>query len=63
MPHIEINIHLIAFDRQVYKEINLIAVTLTISSKTRAPELKMIVRVSVGYVGSTLKAEQLLRTV
>ena len=42
MPHF--HIHLIAFDRQEYRKIKLIAVTLMTSSKTRAPELKMITR-------------------
>ena len=38
----KIHIHLTAFDREVYKEIKLIAVMLMTSSETRAPELKMI---------------------
>ena len=36
--------HLIAFDRQICREIELIAATLMTSSKIRAPELKMIAR-------------------
>ena len=39
---IKIHIHLIAFDRLVYWEIELIVLTLMTSSKTRAPELRMI---------------------
>ena len=35
---------LIAFDRLVYWEIQLIALTLMTSSKARAPELRMITR-------------------
>ena len=43
MPHLlKTDIHLIAFDRQVYKEIQLIALTLMTFSKARAPELRMI---------------------
>ena len=38
---IKIHIHLIAFDRIVYREIQLIALTLMTSSKARAPELRM----------------------
>ena len=41
---IKIHIHLIVFDRQVYREIKLIAVMLMTSSKTRVPELNMIAR-------------------
>ena len=41
---IKIHIHLIAFDRMVYKEIQLIALTLMTSSKARAPELRMVTR-------------------
>ena len=41
---ITIHIHLIAFDRLVYREIQLIALTLMISSRARAPELRMITR-------------------
>ena len=37
-------IHLIAFDRLVHWEIQLIALTLMTSSKVRAPELRMITR-------------------
>ena len=36
---IKIHIHLIAFDRIVYREIQLIALTIMTSSKARAPEL------------------------
>ena len=36
--------YLIAFRRQVYREIELTAVTLMTSRKTRAPELKAIAR-------------------
>ena len=39
---IKIHIHLIAFDRLVYWEIELIALTRLTSSKTIAPELRMI---------------------
>ena len=39
---IKTDIHLIAFDRLVYWEIQLIALTLMTSSKTRATELRMI---------------------
>ena len=39
----DIHIHLIAFDQQVYK-INVIAVTLMTSRKTRAHEVKMVAR-------------------
>ena len=41
---IKIHIHLIAFDRIVYREIQLIAPTLMTSSKARAPELRMVTR-------------------
>ena len=41
---IKIHIHLIAFDRIVYREIQLIALTLMTSSKARAPELRMVTR-------------------
>ena len=50
MPHllklksIKTDIHLIAFDRLVYREIQLIALTLMTSSKAREPELRMITR-------------------
>ena len=33
-----------SFDRIVYKEIQLIALTLMTSSKARAPELRMVTR-------------------
>ena len=36
------DIHLIVFDRLVYREIQLIALTLITSSKARAPELRLI---------------------
>ena len=42
MPHFLIHIHLTTFDRLVYREIELIVLTLMISSQTRAPELRMI---------------------
>ena len=38
--HLKILIHLIAFDRLVYREIELIVLTPIPSSKTPAPELK-----------------------
>ena len=38
------DIHLIAFNRLVYREIELSAVTVMTSSKTREPELRMITR-------------------
>ena len=41
---IKIHIHLIAFDRLVYRKIQLIALTLMTSSKARAPELRMVTR-------------------
>ena len=41
---IKIHIHLIAFDRIVYREIQLIAFTLMTSSKAHAPELRMVTR-------------------
>ena len=41
---IKIHIHLIALDRIVYREIQLIALTLMTSSKARAPELRMVTR-------------------
>ena len=41
---LKIHIPLTAFDRLVYREIELIALTLMTSSKTRAPELRMITR-------------------
>ena len=41
---IKIHIHLIAFDRIVYREIQLIALTLMTSSKAHAPELRMVAR-------------------
>ena len=41
---IKIHTHLIAFDRIVYREIQLIALTLMTSSKVRAPELRMVTR-------------------
>ena len=42
MSHIKTNIRLIAFNRLVHKEIELIALTLMTSSKTHEPELGMI---------------------
>ena len=39
-----VDIHLIAFNRLVYREIELNALTLMTSSKTRVPELSMITR-------------------
>ena len=44
---IKTDIHSIAFDRLVYKEIQLIALTLMTSSKARAPELRTITRGSI----------------
>ena len=45
MPHLlKLISTLIAFDRLVYWEIQLIALTLMTSSKARAPELRMITR-------------------
>ena len=45
MPHLlKTDIHLIVFDRLVYRESQLIALTLMTSSKTRAPGLRMITR-------------------
>ena len=45
MPHLlKLISDLIAFDRLVYWEIQLIALTLMTSSKARAPELRMITR-------------------
>ena len=44
LPMEAIYIHLIAFDRIVYREIQLIALTLMTSSKARAPELRMVIR-------------------
>ena len=41
---IKIYIHLIAFDRPVYREVQLIALMLMTSSKAHAPELRMITR-------------------
>ena len=41
---INIHIHLIAFDRIVYREIQLIALMLMTSSKACAPELRMVTR-------------------
>ena len=41
---IKTDIHLIAFDRLVYREIQLITLTLMTSSKARAPEMRMITR-------------------
>ena len=41
---IKIHIHLIAFDQIVYREIQLIALTLMTSSKARARELRMVTR-------------------
>ena len=41
---IKIHIHLIAFDRIVYREIQLIVLTLMTSSKAGAPELRMVTR-------------------
>ena len=41
---IKSDIHLIAFDRLVYWEIQLLALTLMTSSKARAPEMRMITR-------------------
>ena len=41
---IKTGIHLIAFDRLVYWEIQLITLTLMNSNKARAPELRMITR-------------------
>ena len=43
-PRIKTDIHFIAFDRLVYREIQLIAVTLMTYSRARAPELRMITR-------------------
>ena len=44
MPHLYLitDIHLTAFDRLVYREIQSIAVTLMTYSRARAPELRMI---------------------
>ena len=43
MSHLfKTDIHLTAFDRLVYKEIQLIALTLMTYSKARAPELRLI---------------------
>ena len=45
IPHLlELISDLIAFDRLVYWEIQLIALTLMTSSKASAPELRMITR-------------------
>ena len=45
MPHLlKLISELIAFDRLVYWEIQLIALTLMTSSKAREPELRMITR-------------------
>ena len=41
---IKTDIHLVAFDRLVYREIQLIALTLMTSRKARALELRMITR-------------------
>ena len=41
---VKIHIHLIAFDRIVYREIQLITLTLMTSCKARAPELRMVTR-------------------
>ena len=41
---IRTDMHLIAFSRLVYGEIELIALTLMTFSKTREPELRMITR-------------------
>ena len=41
---VKTDIHLIAFDRLVYWEIQLIALTLMTPNKARAPELRMITR-------------------
>ena len=41
---IKTDIHLIAFDRLVYREIQLIALTLMTPSKARAADLKVISR-------------------
>ena len=41
---IKVHTHLISFDRLLYREIELIALTLMTSSKTRVPELRMIPR-------------------
>ena len=41
---IKIHINLIAFDRPVYRDIQLIGLTLMTCSKARAPELRMITR-------------------
>ena len=41
---IKTDIHLIAFNRLVHSEIELIALMLMTSSKTREPELRMITR-------------------
>ena len=43
---IKTDIHLIAFDRLVYREIQLIALKLMASSKARAPEIRMVTRYS-----------------
>ena len=46
MPHtlIKTDIHLTVFDQLVYREIQLLALTLMTSRKARAPELRMITR-------------------
>ena len=45
MSHLlKTDIHLIVFDRLVYRKIQLVALTLMTSSKARAPELRMITR-------------------
>ena len=41
---IKTDIHLIAFSRLVYRETELIALTLMTSSKTREPDLRMTTR-------------------
>ena len=43
MPHL-LEFIFTAFDQLVYREIKLIALALMTSSKTRAPELRMITR-------------------
>ena len=57
---IKTDIHLIAFDRVVYREIQVIAPTLMTSSKARAPELRMITRDSIELIKHHSNREQTL---
>ena len=57
---IKIHIHVIAFDQIVYREIQLIALTLMTSSKARAPELRMVTETAIEMIKLHSNREQTL---